>query len=352
LDGQVARRDNKIASLLDQFVCVRIIQANGMDLSLFQFDYDLSWAVIFMNADKTIYGRYSSRSHFDALQDVSLNGFQKTLQAVLEIHKGYPANKASLAGKGPVATEYKLPEQYPTLTQFKETVTPGVKRNNTTCMHCHEINKARVEVYRNSKKPVPDDDLWVYPMPDWAGLVLDTEEKSTVKTVEKDSQAEKAGFKPGDEILSMEGQSIISPADVQWVLKHTPEPGTVHAEVKDKSGQTKKIALELPQGWRRVGDLRWRVFARYFRPFMGNDVTPDDRKKDGIKPDAIAIRTDANTPTGIVKGDLVTQIDGKQTGFTLSQVIAYVLQQKMTGEKLAVTLMRNGKEQKLEIPVK
>ena len=31
-----------LAPLLDQFVCVRIINANALDLSLFQFDYDLS----------------------------------------------------------------------------------------------------------------------------------------------------------------------------------------------------------------------------------------------------------------------------------------------------------------------
>lgn len=34
------QRDPQVRELLDKFVCVRIIHANGMDLSQFQFDYD------------------------------------------------------------------------------------------------------------------------------------------------------------------------------------------------------------------------------------------------------------------------------------------------------------------------
>src|SRR5689334_3415769 len=50
-DEQVARRDARIADLMDKFVCVRIVQGNGLDLALFQYDYDMSFAAQFMNAD-------------------------------------------------------------------------------------------------------------------------------------------------------------------------------------------------------------------------------------------------------------------------------------------------------------
>ena len=61
-DEQLVRRDPKVADLMDRFVCVRLVQANAMDLTLFQFDYDLTFAAFFLNADRTIYGRYGSRS--------------------------------------------------------------------------------------------------------------------------------------------------------------------------------------------------------------------------------------------------------------------------------------------------
>ncbi len=74
---------------MDQFVCVRIVQANAMDLSLFQFDYDLTLAAFFMNADKTIYGRFGTRSDTkDATRDISIEGLRRALQAALKWHKG------------------------------------------------------------------------------------------------------------------------------------------------------------------------------------------------------------------------------------------------------------------------
>ena len=72
-DEQVVRHDPKVAALMDKFVCVRLVQANAMDLALFQFDYDLTFVVFFMNADKTIYGRYGSRSdRKNATRDISI----------------------------------------------------------------------------------------------------------------------------------------------------------------------------------------------------------------------------------------------------------------------------------------
>ncbi len=62
LDEQVVERDPIVQDLLAQFVCLRIVHANGMDLSLFQFDFDQSWAAFFLNADMTIYGRFVART--------------------------------------------------------------------------------------------------------------------------------------------------------------------------------------------------------------------------------------------------------------------------------------------------
>src|SRR5688572_8702121 len=40
IDAQVLLQETNLAPLLDQFVCVRVINANAIDLSLFQVDYD------------------------------------------------------------------------------------------------------------------------------------------------------------------------------------------------------------------------------------------------------------------------------------------------------------------------
>src|SRR5437764_5356895 len=76
LDEEVVRRDPAVRALLDQFVGVRIMHANGLDLSLFQYDTDQSMATFFLNPDLTIYGRYGTPSHRTRSEDdASLEGF-------------------------------------------------------------------------------------------------------------------------------------------------------------------------------------------------------------------------------------------------------------------------------------
>ncbi len=45
LDDELVDRDPEIRPLLKQYVCVRIVSTNGLDLSLFQYDTDQSFAV-------------------------------------------------------------------------------------------------------------------------------------------------------------------------------------------------------------------------------------------------------------------------------------------------------------------
>ncbi len=114
LDSEIVERDPAVRELLAKFVCLRMVQANGMDLGLFQFDYDQSFAAFLMNADKTIYGRFGTRSHQTRSEDdVSLEGFAKALAGALELHKGYPRNADALAGKrSQEKPAHAVPEQY------------------------------------------------------------------------------------------------------------------------------------------------------------------------------------------------------------------------------------------------
>ena len=95
IDGAVLA-EPALVPLLDQFVCARVINANALDLSLFQFDYDLSLSALFFNSDGTVYGRFGSWTHQKDQHDKSTAGFKRSLETALEIHRGYPANKAAL----------------------------------------------------------------------------------------------------------------------------------------------------------------------------------------------------------------------------------------------------------------
>jgi serine protease Do len=342
--------------VLDQFVCVRIVQANGMELSLFQFDYDQTWAVFFLNADRTIYGRYGSRSNKDAMQDVSIEGFRKAMEGALELHKGYPAHKESLAGKTGPAPTFAAPERYPSLGGFSATVAPGGPRHNNKCIHCHQVHGAEVNYLRAAKQPILDKELWSYPMPDQLGLKLDPGERATVKAVAVGSPADRAGFRAGDKILRLEGQPIISIADVQWVLHQAKEPGQVTAQV-ERGGREIELNLALASGWRRGGNFSWRdaTCGWAIVRFNSKDLSLADRKRLGLSGDALALIVDfvgvEIKDSGINKQDVIVEVDGQRSRLTESEFLAYVARSKGPGDELSVAVLRAGRELKLKIPV-
>ena len=101
---------------MEDFVCVRIVQSWGMDLSIFQFDGDLTWAVVFLNANKTIYGRYGSRDDYkNAEKHVSMESLKKAVASALDLHRNYSKNKSALKGKTGPRPIWRTPEVIPEL---------------------------------------------------------------------------------------------------------------------------------------------------------------------------------------------------------------------------------------------
>jgi len=344
--------------VLEKFVCVRVVQANSLDLAAFQFDFGLTWAVLFMNADRTIYGRYGSRSALAKPNDVTDAGFRKAALAALELHRAYPANKASLRGKTGPAPRVKIPQDYPTLARFPAKVDPKAgELNNATCMHCHDVPAAQIAVHRAAREPIPVELLWPYPMPDALGLTMDPEERATVRRVAPGSAAGKAGFKEGDDLLRLEGQPIVSIADLQWILHGATDGSTLSAVVK-RGGREESLSMVLPAGWRRSGDTSWRQATwEFFRPdLQAAPLSEEERRKLTLAPDAIALRIDRlGTPlelAGFRTGDLIVAVGDRRTGIgSLSQILEHVGRNTRPGEKLAVVVLRDGKEMRLELPL-
>src|SRR5262245_3251676 len=116
LDDDLVEKDARLRPLLEKFVRVRKISANGLDLSLFQYDTDQSFAVFLLNGGGTIYGRFGTRSdHSYWADDVSIEGLAEALEGGLALHAAYPQNKAQFAAKRGPAPEFPAPEKYPKL---------------------------------------------------------------------------------------------------------------------------------------------------------------------------------------------------------------------------------------------
>ena len=86
-DAEVAKNNQRIKDLAEkQFISLRQVEMKGVDLSQFQFDYDLSWAAMFINADGTVYSRYGTQSAAGADAYTSVESLDKTMRRVLTLH--------------------------------------------------------------------------------------------------------------------------------------------------------------------------------------------------------------------------------------------------------------------------
>ncbi len=361
---QVARpQDSKLKKLLKKFVCVRVVQGNALDLELFQFDYDLTFAAFFMNADKTIYGRYGTRSSQEKPErDISMRGFVSALEGALELHGKFPGIRKSLAAKQGGKPRYPTPDLYPTLKRYTPLLNYGGKVAQS-CLHCHMINAAETELLRAKKAPLPDKLLYPWPLPGSVGLQLSPAERALVVSVAPASAAAEACFRHGDRILSLEGQPILSTADIQWVLHNAPAPAKLTAVVK-RAEKTTRLKLRLDVDWRKSADISWRGSTWPLRRmgFGGmrlQDVWDGDRKKRGLEGLALWVRHvgqygahRAAKDAGFRKGDIVIEFDGIRERLTESELLVHIFRKRKAGDLIPVKILRGNKRMSLRLPVR
>jgi len=366
LDDELVDKNPLIRPLLDKYVRVRVVSTNGLDLSLFQFDYDQSFACFLLNADGTIYGRFGTRSHrTNWVGDVSIDGLAKALQGGLDLHAGYPKNKQQFAGKRGPAPEFPVPEKFPALGKYTSKL--NYEGNVVqSCIHCHQVGDAIKSFYRTKKEAMPEQVLFPYPHPKSLGLILDPKEMATVKDVAKGTKAtpaELAGFKPGDKIQSLDGQPLLSIADVQWVLHRASADGAkIKADVL-RDGKPVSLTLTLENGWRQADDLSWRSSAWGLRRMgtAGMKLDSLEERPAGVPADGMALKVahvgmfggphGAAKAAGIQVGDTLIAFDGRTDLLRETDVFAYALRSKRPGDTIAVKVVRAGKTLEMKIPM-
>ena len=69
---------------------MRLLRITGVDLNLFDFDFDLTWAAFFMNTNEKIYGRYGGRDAGPADAHLTLPGLKHAMRAALAAYRRDP----------------------------------------------------------------------------------------------------------------------------------------------------------------------------------------------------------------------------------------------------------------------
>lgn len=311
---------------------VRLLKIAGADLTLFDFDYDLTWVGFFLNADEKVYGRYGGRDAHGPDERISLAGLRHAMLAALEAHQRDGDGKPPPGRAAPTRAE-----EY-----------PAARRMRNECIHCHQVYEFRRDARQKAGLWRPEE-RWVYPLPENVGVTLEVDRGNHVRAVAPGSAAELAGLRAGDVLRTVNGVPAASQADVQYGLHRAPWQGKVPF-TRERDGQVQSGHLQLAAGWKKT-NLTWRPSMLEVLPGLtlyGKDLSAAEKQALGLPPARLAFRQDSKVHShargaGIRGGDVVLGIDGETLDLTVEGFLAHVRRNYLVGDRLVLRLLRDGK---------
>jgi hypothetical protein len=353
-DGQVVRPSKEFIEAARDYVCIRVVDMTGVDLSKFSFDFDLTFAVLLMNGDGTIYHRYGTREAVDPEARLSMVSLVRAMKETLEDHRAYVARPSPPAAR-PKETIERL---------WKE----SGRAEAPECFHCHMVGEARRTIAK-SKNAWDRGEIYKYPEPERVGLSLDRDDQTRVTAAAAGSAAARAGLRKGDRLVRVAGARVRTIADVQWQLETVPAAGGKFAVEFERDGKTQTAQVTVARDWRVADPLvvSWRSTMWSYRPepgFWGRTLGAAQLAEAGLPAGAWALKVEglvdwgdaakagANAAAaGIRKGDLILSVGGKRDFKTEQHFPAWFRFTQKPGAKVPVGLMRDGQRKTVTLAV-
>ena len=322
---------------------------NGINLNQFQFEYDLTWMAFFQNGEGRTYLRYGGREDHNAETHLTKASLLRSMLQALVLHSRNDVRPASRYE--PVATTVRTPEDIPPMRAM-------MKKRKVSCIHCHDVKVAQLRHARDQGS-LRKDMVFTYPSSSNLGIHLDADRQNLVKSVDAKSAASAADIRPGDVIQKVNGQRVLTFADITRVLELAPRTATVVAMAIERNGRplvgTKDIRLAAD--WRKTRDPSWRASGGVVGPNAGLWGVPENatqRGKWGLGPDDLAIKvTFIHKPwsrgAGIKLNDIIVPIDGQTQQMTTRQLQSYLHQNTDWGDTIELVILRKGKKQTIKM---
>lgn len=307
----------------------------GVDLSIFEFDYDLNWNALFLTAEGQVLGRFGGRDADTPGKYQTLAGLRVSLEENLKRFK---------------ARDQKKPP--PRMPMYAEDYPASDRRPANACIHCHHVNEFRRD-YLVSKGQWSLDEVWVYPQPENVGLTLDVNQGNRIVAVRPKSPAAKLGVKAKDVLASINGMPIASIMDVQSALHKAPKKGNL-AVVWNDGARDLKGSMAVADDWRRT-DVSWRWSLMSMSPnpsIVGDDLDADSRAKLGLNPRQLAYRQMNFLPpaarhAGLRTGDVIVGIDDQKLTMTARQFETHIRLNYRVGQEVTLNVIRGTERIKL-----
>jgi S1-C subfamily serine protease len=202
-------------------------------------------------------------------------------------------------------------------------------------------------------------DLWVYPLPDRIGLKMDVDDGLIVEAVAKGSPAGKSGIEVGDALVGLDGQPLISTADIQWVLHTSPNDTTLAVKLI-RSGQPIEKTVALKGDWKK-SDIAWRASSWYgLRQGVKFEMLSEsDMRQRGIDPKRMALLVKGLfgqggskvKESGLRQNDVIVGLDGRVESMTESEFLASLRLEHGPGDTVRLSVLRGKDSLELTIPM-
>jgi len=326
-----------------QFVFLRIVRMNGIDLNQFRFDYDLTWMAFFLSAEGRIYCRYGGRGPESAEGRISKEGLLHAMKEVLRIHKE-PDDPAPARPLPPRRVDALPP------------ISDRLKIRPDSCVHCHMVNEGLNLQARGQQplnKDLRQDSFYAFPLPESIGIKPDLTRGNRVLEVVNGSAADKCGLQKGDILRTVQGQPVVTAFDIQYGLNEVGADNKLSLVV-ERNGEKLSFNLVLPSGWKRW-DVTWRKSLHNAQPLVGwtgEDLTVEEKAARKIGGDGLAFKVTYVYPSspvaraGLQVGDVIVGVGGKRA-LPYQHLRGYLPLAHDPGDRIEVRYLRGDKEQTL-----
>jgi serine protease Do len=337
-DAQVvlSPKDSPLGKVLSEYVCVRVVRMDDVDIGLFDRDWNNAIYFFALNADGQIYMRYGGRESQSPDTYNSLDSLRIALEQGLVLHRKY------LRGE--------LPKQERPKAMFPREMPLLVERTfaQRQCVECHLIGD--FQNIQRERDGVLDKLSQLYRSPDikTIGIGLDVPKGLVVK--EATGVVAAAGMKPGDRIAAWNGVPVWTFGDVQYRYDKVDRRAKSLQITVDRSGQSVELTVELPPRWWWT-DLRFRQSSVDPRlDFEDRPLSGEEKQKLGVQPDGFASQVKYVSDMAKVRnthdlrvGDVIVAVDGVERDEFANTAELYLKLHTKAGESAKLEVIRDGK---------
>jgi hypothetical protein len=335
-------KKSPLGQALSQYVLVRIVRLDGVDLNLFDYDRHNTLYFFILNADEQIYMRYGGRDATSPDAYLNLASIEIAARKGLELHKLHQAGKLASAPKAkPV-----FAKDFPLLAERT------IAQNR--CVECHLVGD-----FQNQHRELDgtlDKLQHVYRSPDikTIGIHLDVPKGLVVK--EAKGAAAAAGMRAGDAIASVDGTAVYTFGDLQH---HYDKLNRRASKLKlgvERDGRSVELEIDLPRQW-WLTDIRYRQLTVDPRTyFESRRLSEAEKEKLGLKAGGFASEVrhvdmfaEITKSHELKAGDIVFSVDGAETDDVADTAELYIKLRKKAGDAVRLGVIRGGKRIEMKL---